>query len=170
MKHLIIVAGPNGSGKTTFALEHRYVYGYTFINADELEKGLESRGTTNGHLEAGRLFFQALEKERELGNSLIIESTLSGNYLKGTIRKFKESDYRISIFYTVLESPRQCIERIRDRVAKGGHGIPDEVVIRRFSRSRRNFWGMYRSMVDSWIAYFNSGETLECFALGGKYS
>lgn len=168
MKHLIIVAGPNGSGKTTFALEYRDVYGYTFLNADEMEKGLENKGTTSSHLEAGRLFFKALENELRSENSLIIESTLSGNYLKGTIQKFKKSGYRISIFYTVLESPNQCIERIRDRVVKGGHSIPDNVVIRRFSRSKRNFWSLYRSLVDNWVAYFNAGERLECFALGGK--
>ncbi|MEI1278912.1 zeta toxin family protein [Leptospira venezuelensis] len=135
-----------------------------------MEKGLENKGTTSAHLEAGRLFFKAIERELRSENSLIIESTLSGNYLKGTIQKFRKSGYKISIFYTVLETPKQCIERIRDRVAKGGHSIPDDVVVRRFSRSKRNFWSLYRSLADNWVAYFNAGEKLECFALGGKSS
>jgi predicted ABC-type ATPase len=48
------------------------------------------------------------------------------------------------------------LERVADRVRKGGHHIPDADVRRRYQRGIGNFWNIYRPLVDSWIVYENS--------------
>jgi predicted ABC-type ATPase len=56
---LIIIAGANGSGKTTFAKPYVLELGYQFLNADEIAKNLEEAGHKNALLKAGRLFFSS---------------------------------------------------------------------------------------------------------------
>ena len=59
---LIIVAGANGSGKTTFAIPYTQEKGYSFLNADEIAKELTEKGAKNAMLKAGRIFFKNLEE------------------------------------------------------------------------------------------------------------
>lgn len=54
-----------------------------------------------------------------------------------------------------MASPDLCIKRVEARVRKGGHDVPDEDIIRRFHRAKRNFWNGYRYGVDDWRIYFN---------------
>lgn len=58
-----------------------------------------------------------------------------------------------------LESVELALERVRVRVAQGGHNLPEDVIRRRFEQGRRNFGELYRPLVDSWQLYDNSGET-----------
>ena len=58
-----------------------------------------------------------------------------------------------------LETPHDCIQRIKLRVTLGGHFIPDEDVIRRYYRSKDNFWNTYKNLVDSWVMIYNSTNT-----------
>lgn len=51
-----------------------------------------------------------------------------------------------------------AIERVKLRVAQGGHNIPDEDIRRRFERSWINFQRIYKHLADSWIVFDNSGE------------
>ena len=76
MKELIIIAGANGSGKTTFSVDILGRTDYTFLNADEIEKELAV-----SKLEAGKVFFKRLETLLIAEQSFVLESTLSGNYL-----------------------------------------------------------------------------------------
>jgi predicted ABC-type ATPase len=50
-----------------------------------------------------------------------------------------------------------AIARVARRVQQGGHGIPDDVVRRRFEAGRANFERIYKSAVDDWVVYDNSG-------------
>jgi predicted ABC-type ATPase len=59
------------------------------------------------------------------------------------------------LIYTFVDTPDICIERIKDRVSKGGHFVPDEDVNRRFYRSIVNFINIYQKIVDAWILYYN---------------
>jgi predicted ABC-type ATPase len=62
----------------------------------------------------------------------------------------------VRIVYVFLESPEDCIQRIKLRVKLGGHFIPDKDVIRRYYRSKINFWNTYKDLADSWITIYNS--------------
>lgn len=151
MKELIIIAGANGSGKTTFSTYILEKTGFAFLNADEIEREL-----LVSKLQAGKEFFKRLEYLVASGESIVLESTLSGNYLVKMIEKIKQSGYSISIVYIFLDSPQDCIQRIRLRVKLGGHFIPDQDVIRRYYRSKVNFWSTYKNLADDWLMIYNS--------------
>jgi predicted ABC-type ATPase len=58
-----------------------------------------------------------------------------------------------------------ALSRVRERVLKGGHDVPELVIRRRFKRSIRNFLNDYRPLADSWYLFDNSGSAPEMFAL-----
>ncbi|MFB6318656.1 AAA family ATPase [Saccharicrinis sp. FJH54] len=167
-KHLFIAAGPNGSGKSTFARQFLKQNDYIFINADEIARELNPTEMESAKLSAGRVFFQRLYGNIEKGNDILIESTLSGSYFHRYWPKIRENGYKITIIFVFLEHPRICIERIKERVIKGGHYVPDADVVRRFYRSKRNFWNQYRNEVDNWYMFFNSDDKFMEVAFGKK--
>ena len=151
MKELIIIAGANGSGKTTFSADILERTGYDFLNADEIQRELAI-----SKLQAGKEFFRRLESLVSADKSFILESTLSGNYLVKVIESTKKAGYSVKIVYVFLESPQDCIQRIKIRVKLGGHFVPDEDVIRRYYRSKSNFWNIYKNLADEWVMLYNS--------------
>jgi predicted ABC-type ATPase len=167
-KELIIVAGANGSGKTTLSKQVMLMRDYDFLNADEIAKDIDSQVDAKIQLQAGRIFFATMSQWFLEGKSFILESTLSGKYLTKVIENAKKEGYMITIVYAFLESPQECIERITIRVRNGGHHVPDEDVIRRFYRSKENFWNKYRFLVDSWVLYFNAIQNTQEVSFGVK--
>jgi predicted ABC-type ATPase len=153
MKELIIIAGANGSGKTTFSVDILERTGYNFLNADEIERELAV-----SKLEAGKEFFRRLGNLITAEQSFVLESTLSGNYLVKVIENAKKAEYSMKIVYVFLENPQDCIQRIKLRVELGGHFVPDDDVIRRYYRSKANFWNTYKNWADEWIVIYNSTE------------
>ena len=71
-------------------------------------------------------------------------------------RKFK--NYEIIIYYLKLPSVDLAIERVRLRVAQGGHNVPEHVIRRRYDRSWENFQQIYKHLADSWTMFDNSGK------------
>ena len=154
-KHLIIVAGANGSGKTTFAVPYTQALGYPFLNADELTKKLEAQGEANAMLKAGRLFFQQLNAYLQAGQSFVVETTLSGSYINKVAARAKALGYRVEVIYIFLDNAALCVARVRIRVRKGGHDVPIADIIRRYGRSKRNFWSNFRELAEVWTLYYN---------------
>lgn len=52
-----------------------------------------------------------------------------------------------------------CIARVRNRVMAGGHHVPTEDIVRRFYRSKHNFWHIYKNIVDRWKLIYNSSDS-----------
>ena len=162
--NLYIVAGANGSGKTTFAKEFSKKKNLNFINADEIAKELDSENLTKYKIKAGKIFFQQLQDNLLLNKSFIIETTLSGKYLVKYIEKAKKINYKVSLIYLFLEEPITNIERIKNRVLNGGHFVPNNDVLRRYYRSKYLFCNLYKDIVSSWYIYYNSDEIFEKIA------
>ncbi len=98
-KEVIIIAGGNGVGKTTFARAFLQEYDYEFLNADEIAKSLSAENPEKKKISAGKLFFQKLKEAVEQNKSLLIESTLAGRYLLKLFENWRKQNYKISIVF-----------------------------------------------------------------------
>ena len=166
MKTLYLIAGANGSGKTTLARELLEGEDIPFLNADEIAQKLCPRNIKEVQITAGKKMFALLDTYAKNNQSFALETTLSGNLYTKIINKLKENGYRVHLVYVFLDNPELCIERIKIRVKEGGHYIPNGNVIRRYRRSVRNFWQIYRTMVDDWTLYYNGPQKALLIAAG----
>lgn len=163
-KTLYIIAGANGSGKTTFALSYIELNNLHFINADEIAKSYDPNDISKYKVKAGKEFFRQLELNLNKNQSFMIESTLSGRYLKDVIIKAKEKGFKVVLIYIFLESEIENILRVKNRVLNGGHDVTEVDIKRRYTRSRRLFWNNYKNMVDKWMLFFNGDDNYELVA------
>ncbi len=165
-KEVIIIAGANGTGKTTFARTFLKKYPFNFLNADEISRGLAGRQDWKRDFEAGEIFFHRIEALIKEDKNFVIESTLSGKYLLKLFQSVKAKGYSLTIIYIFLDNPDLCIERIKERVLKGGHSVPEREVMRRYYRSKENFWNLYKKYADKWYLIHNSRQQFVRIAMG----
>ena len=156
--NVYIIAGPNGAGKTTFAREFlpKYAYCRNFINADLIAAGMSPFAPESAAFWAGRLMLQEIELSMRRGVDFGFETTLSGRTYLRVIQRLKEGGYQVHFFYLWVASVELALARIRERVLRGGHDVPEAVVRRRFDRSITNFLVHYRLLADRWILFDNS--------------
>ena len=152
---LYIIAGANGSGKSTISKVFLPSEGVVYVNPDDIARELCPTQPEKARIAAGRESLRRVSGFIDRGESFAIESTLSGFAYVKMLRRASELGYRTSIIYTFVDSPEVCVARIAARVRKGGHYIPDEDVKRRYVRSKRNFWNLYAPMVDYWTLLYN---------------
>lgn len=145
-------------GKTTFAREFlpNYADCRNFVNADLIAAGLSPFSPESAGVRAGRLVLEEIERFARQGVDFGFESTLSGRSYLNLIRDLKTLGYAIHIFFLTLPSVELALSRIRKRVIKGGHNVPEPDVRRRFDRSIRNFLLCYQSLADTWMLFDNS--------------
>lgn len=160
VKRVILIAGPNGSGKTTFAREFLPKEGLVveFVNADLIASGLSPFAPDDALIHAGRLLLERVDYLAAKGKNFAFESTLSGRAYAKRIRAWRVRGYRVSIFFLRLASPELAIDRVEARVQQGGHWVDPDVVRRRFISGWENFQTVYRELADNWAVYDSSGE------------
>ena len=155
---LAIIAGPNGAGKTTFAMKNfgdEVVQKY-FVNVDQMAYQLRQVEPELTDREIAR---QAIIRRNNLlkeRRSFLIETTLATLTLKQTIGQAKALGFQVFLYYLWISSPHLCDFRVKDRVSKGGHNIPLEIILRRYSLSLKYFED-YLTIVDR--AYIYNADT-----------
>ena len=152
---LYIIAGANGSGKSTISKVFLPAEGVVYVNPDDIARELCPQKPEAVRIAAGREALRQISDFVGRGVSFAVESTLSGSAYVKALRRAKELGYKTSIIYTFVDSPDVCIARIAARVRKGGHYIPDADVRRRYTRSKKNFWNLYAPIVDYWTLLYN---------------
>lgn len=160
-KKIIIIAGPNGAGKSTFAREFlpNEADCPIFVNADLIAAGLSPFNPESAARKAGRLMLEEIRQHFKQNHNFAFETTLAGRSYLRMIRDWRNQKYHVKLIFLALGSPDEAIARIAERVAQGGHYVPDDVVHRRFAAGLFNFETLYRHEVNVWRRYNNSGQT-----------
>lgn len=152
-----IVAGPNGAGKTTFAMEYlmNETDCRTFINADMIAQGLSPLNPAAAQIAAGKLFLEQLNRHLHNRENFCFETTLSGVAYLPRIQQWKRDGWRVILHYLWIPDAEFSSMRVQERVAQGGHDIPPEAILRRYSKSLRNLF-RYLPACDEVMCYDNS--------------
>ena len=160
-KVFYLIGGPNGSGKTTLAREligdHPEI---SFLNADDIQHKYD---VSPGR--AGMMLLDKMEEIFSAHSSFAFETTLSGKLHNKFIKRAKSDGYKIVFLYVVLSSVEQNLARVRQRVALGGHDVPESVIRRRYDKSILNFEPVAQ-MADQWELYYNGDKKYELLARG----
>jgi len=159
MKRITMVAGPNGAGKTTtvFALlfPRQGIYD-EFLNADEIARGLSPLHPDSVSREAGELMIRRFHACIRENKNFIFETTASGLSYATHLEKAKQAGYKINLFFLWLLNSDQAVKRVAERVKQGGHNIPEEDIIRRYSRGLKNLIELYLPLSDTALILDNS--------------
>jgi predicted ABC-type ATPase len=127
------------------------------MNADLIAEELSPKEPARAAMRAGRLMVGRIRAAAAGGASFAFETTLADRGFARWIPEWRSAGYRVTLWFLSLSSPELGISRVAERVAQGGHFVPDTVVRRRFRAGWRNFESVYRAIVDSWVLYDNSG-------------
>ncbi len=165
MPECYIIAGANGSGKTTFAREFlpQYVDCLNFINPDLIAAGLSPFDASRAMWKAGRLVVEEIRDRTEKGESFGFETTLSGRLYARTVDMLRALRYRVYLYYLWVPGPELALMRIHNRVQAGGHDVPEADVRRRYIRSLSNLFSLYRKRLDAVYFFDNAGVSRNCF-------
>ena len=131
MKIFTIIGGVNGCGKSslTGTLKAERTDLGMIVDPDKLTAEMGG-----DEYEAGKLAVDKLERALSDGVSFTQETTLSGGYTRKLARRAKDAGYYIRLYYIGLDTAQECLQRIENRVRKGGHDIPRRDVESRFKR------------------------------------
>jgi len=135
---LYIVAGPNGSGKSTLTRSRRFG-GVELIDPDAIARRRTSLGDLESAVRTARR--EAVRRRRAAlvnRRTVVVETTLAGKTMLLAMDQARSAGYRIELHYVSVNSVAQALDRIANRVALGGHDVPEGDVRRRFARSLTN--------------------------------
>ncbi|MXX91140.1 MAG: AAA family ATPase [Boseongicola sp. SB0677_bin_26] len=139
---LIVVAGPNGSGKTSLTrdlLMHRWIEGCHYVNPDDIAKDMfgdwnDPDAVLKAAQEATRQRHECLKSRRSLAFETVLSSSEKLQFLHGA----KNAGFFARMFFVGTDSPRINAARVAGRVMEGGHDVPNVKIIERFGKSLAN--------------------------------
>lgn len=156
---LIIIAGPNGSGKTSVTkkfLHHEWAEGTTYINPDEVANDIFGDwNSKDAVLKAADYCAKLREDCLKNKQSFVFETVMSADDKVDFILRAKENGFFIRLFFISTDTPIINASRIANRVMKGGHDVPISKVISRYYKSIENCKTI-SSVVDRLYIYDNS--------------
>lgn len=163
-KSLTIFAGVNGAGKSTLYYSEQHENLGIRLNSDEI---LHSEGWNwkdiAKQIQAGKKLLSMQKECFEKGLSFNRETTLSSKEIFNTVLFAKEQGYTIHLRYIGVNSPEIAKQRIAQRIQRGGHGVSEGTIERRFFSSKENFVKIF-PYCDTVNIYDNSGSKIEIIA------
>lgn len=136
MPKYIVFAGPNGSGKSTLYLTNKDFFDVPRVNVDEIV--CQNNGDWRNSADvvaAGKIAIQKINSCLDSRDSFNQETTLCGKSAIRNIKKAKNLGYDVELYFVYVDSVEIAKQRILQRVAAGGHGIPEADIERRYTES-----------------------------------
>ena len=156
---LIIIAGPNGSGKTSITqkfLHHEWAEGTTYINPDQVAKDMFGDWNNSAAvLKAANYCSELRERCLAEKKSFVFETVFSAQDKIDFVIRAKQAGFFIRIFFISTSNPAINASRIAKRVMKGGHDVPITKIISRYNKSIQNC-KIVASIIDRLYVYDNS--------------
>ena len=169
MPNLYIIAGCNGAGKTTasFTILPEMLNCKEFVNADSIAAGLSPFNPESVYIEAGRLMLLRIHELLKAGVDFAFETTLATRSYVSLVKTAQQAGYKVTLLFIWIDSPSTAMQRVAERVVKGGHNIPSEVIERRYYRGLFNLINLYIPICNAWMVVNNEAVTPEPVAEGG---
>jgi predicted ABC-type ATPase len=154
---MIILAGSNGAGKSTFYDYYLAPLGWPFVNADRI--ALEQFGTSDPRrsMEAARIADRVRVEHVSCRESFIYETVLSdpGGVKVASFGEIRKSGYWVELHFIGLASAQLSAARVSCRVEQGGHDVPEDKIRDRYERTLNNLSRCF-DVVDRLTIYDNS--------------
>jgi len=158
---IYVLAGTNGAGKSSIGGAIFREKGADYFNPDEAARRILAANPSISQEEANsaawkegrRLLERAIDERRDFA----FETTLGGQTITALLQKATVSGIEVRIWYVGLQNVELHIARVRARVGKGGHGIPEKKIRERYVRSRWNLIQLLPKLAEL-LVYDNSAE------------
>jgi len=162
---LIVLAGPNGAGKSTFFDVFLRPRGFRFVNADLIARGLpvgDRADTAYRAMELAEVERRALVAR---GDTFVMETVFSdpAGAKLNFLRDARTRGYRVAFVYIGLAGPALSQARVVQRVAQGGHDVPDDKIRARLPRSLANAKDALTFVDAAWV--FDNSDAVHPFEL-----
>ena len=119
-----IVAGPNGSGKTSFYEQVLRRQFPRWVNADEICRTLTEAAASKRDLAAARLAEEHRENLLAERLTFAFETVFSRTeYWVKFLGKAKDLGYRLHLFFVCTSDPVMNAARVKTRMGRGGHAV-----------------------------------------------
>jgi predicted ABC-type ATPase len=157
-REIVILGGPNGAGKTTaaHAFLPKFLHLHDFLNADEIARQIAPENPEKAAFAAGRELLERMRRLIEENRSFAFETTCSGRTYVPILRGCRDRGWRITLYYLWLPNPEDSVARVATRVSQGGHGIPKDVIFRRYRVGLWNALNLYLPLANQAEVYDNS--------------
>jgi predicted ABC-type ATPase len=158
---IYVLAGTNGAGKSSVAGAAFRARGADYFNPDEATLRLSEANPGASLAEANSLAWKTgtrlLENAIARRLDYALETTLGGSTIPALVERAHDTGLAVRVWFVGLDSPERHIARVRSRVAKGGHDIPETKIRERYVRSRENLIRLLPRLAELRI-YDNSSE------------
>jgi predicted ABC-type ATPase len=137
-----VVAGTNGAGKSSIGGAMIRQRGGISFDPDEAARRIRLANPGLSVVDANSAAWSQGKRllERTIAERLdfVFETTLGGRTITGLLAEAAAEGFEVRIWYVGLQSPELHLARVRARVARGGHDIPEANIRQRFDASRQN--------------------------------
>lgn len=158
---IYLLAGVNGAGKSSIGGAALQAAGVPYFNPDLVARDLRGADATLDGTEANarawQLGLRGLQRALTEGGTWAMETTLGGRTLPALLLQGAQGGAQLHVWYAGLATPELHLQRVRSRVAAGGHDIPEAKIRERFDGSRANLVKLLPHLA-SLRVYDNSAE------------
>jgi len=170
--NLYIISGCNGAGKTTasYTILPELLHCREFVNSDEIAKGISpfNANTMAVAIKASRIMYKRIRELIEQNETFALETTLASRSIANLVIDAQAKGYYVTLLFFWLNTPDLAVERVKNRVATGGHHVSEPTVRRRYGAGIKNLFNLYMPICDHWLITDNSLSPMKIIAKGFK--